>query len=78
MIVDRVVLQEEISEGERVLSWHLEGVLPDGSTVRLCEGTNIGHKRIAKFNPVELVSLRLVVDSYKNQPIIRSFSVYEK
>lgn len=78
MIVDRVVLQEEISEGERVLSWHLEGALPDGSIVRLCEGTNIGHKRIAKFNPVELVSLRLVVDSYKNQPIIRSFSVYEK
>ena len=78
MTVDRIVLQEEIAEGERVLAWHIDGIKPDGSTLTLCDGTNIGHKRIAKFDPVELVSLRLIVDSFKAQPRIRSFSVFEK
>ena len=77
-VVDRVVLQEEISEGERVLTWHLEGVKPDGSTAQLCSGTNIGHKRIARFDPVEVSSLRLVSDSYKDVPMIRRFAAFQK
>ena len=75
-VVDRVIIQEEIAEGERVLTWHLEGVRPDGSTATLCEGTNIGHKRIARFNPVEVSSLRLVIDSYKVEPIIRRLAAF--
>ena len=76
-LVDRVILQEDIAKGERVLTWHLEGVRPDGSVVVLCDGTNIGHKRIAKFDPVEVVSLRLVVDTYKAKPIIRNFAAFK-
>ena len=77
-VVDRVIIQEEISEGERVLAWHLEGVLTDGSIVKLCDGTNIGHKRIARFDPVEVSSLRFVIDSYKAEPLIRRFAVFRK
>ena len=76
--VDRAIIQEEISEGERVLAWHMEGVKPDGSIVRLCEGTNIGHKRIARFDAIEVSSLRFVVDSYKAEPLIREFAVFKK
>lgn len=78
MAVDRVIIQEEISEGERVLAWHLEGSRPDGATIRLCEGTNIGHKRIARFEPVELSSIKYVVDSCKAEPCVRRFAVFEK
>ena len=77
-VVDRVIIQEEIAEGERVLTWHLEGVRPDGSTASLCEGTNIGHKRIARFAPVEVSSLRLVIDSYKAEPLIRRLALFRK
>ena len=76
--MDRAIIQEEIAEGERVLVWHLEGTKPDGTAIRLCEGTNIGHKRIARFEPVELSSLRLVVDSYKAEPQIRRLAVFRK
>ena len=76
-LVDRVILQEDIAKGERVLTWHLEGTAPSGETLTLCEGTNIGHKRIAKFDPVEVVSLRLVVDSSKAKPVIRRFAVFQ-
>jgi alpha-L-fucosidase len=75
-LVDRAILQEEIAEGERVLTWHLEGAKPDGTTIRLCEGTNIGHKRIARFEPVELSSLKLVLDSYKAEPLIRRMAAF--
>ena len=77
-LVDRAIIQEEIAEGERVLVWHLEGTKPDGTDIRLCEGTNIGHKRIARFEPVELSSLKLVVDSYKAEPLIRRLAVFRK
>lgn len=77
-VVDRVILQEEISEGERVLAWHIEGIKPDGSSVQLCDGSNIGHKKISKFPAVELKSLRLVIDSYKAKPHIRLFEAFEE
>ena len=76
-LVDRVILQEDIAKGERVLTWHLEGVTPSGETLTLCEGTNIGHKRIAKFDPVEVVSFRLVADTYKAKPIILNFAAFK-
>jgi len=77
-MVDRVILQEEISKGERVLSWHLDGVSTDGSKVRLCEGNNIGHKRIARFDPVEITSLQLVIDESKAKPCIRRFAIFQE
>ena len=76
-LVDRVILQEDIAEGERVLTWHLEGTTPSGEKLTLCEGTNIGHKRIARFYPAELVSLRFVADSYKAKPLIRRFAAFQ-
>ena len=74
--IDRIVLQEDIARGERVLSWHVEGLLSDGSVRTLCEGTNIGHKRIARFGPVEVTALRFVADGYKARPRIRTFAAY--
>ncbi|MBQ7179755.1 MAG: alpha-L-fucosidase [Bacteroidaceae bacterium] len=73
---DRLVIQEDIAKGERILQWHVEGTRPDGSTLTLCQGTNIGHKRIATFEPVELAALTLVADSCKARPVIRNLAVF--
>lgn len=75
--IDRLVLQENIKYGERVLKWHVEGTLANGSVVTLCSGENIGHKRISSFEPVEVKAVRLVVDEQKAKPIIRHFAVFE-
>lgn len=74
---DRLILQEDISKGERILAWHVDGRLPDGSMKRLCEGTNIGHKRICTFPPVNVQSLTLIADECKAQPHISSFSIFK-
>ena len=42
LVIDRIILQEDISKGERVLSYKVRGEL-DGKWVDLCSGTNIGH-----------------------------------
>ena len=73
---DRLVLQEDIAKGERILQWHVEATKTDGQTVTLCQGTNIGHKRIATFEPVEVTSLTLITDSCKARPVIRNFAIY--
>ena len=73
---DRIILQEDIRRGERVLAWHLEGIRPDDTVVTLCEGSNIGHKHIATFDPVEVKAVRLVVDDRKARPHIRNLSVF--
>ena len=77
MTIDRLILQEDISLGERVLRWHVEGILPDGSQTTLCEGSNIGHKRIAVFPPQCIGKARLVIDSCKTRPVIQSFAVFK-
>ena len=75
--IDRLYLQEDIRYGERVLAWHVEALLPDGSTKTVAEGTNIGHKRIATFPSIEAGSLRLIIDQSKAKPRIREFAVFE-
>jgi hypothetical protein len=47
-----------------------------GKTITLCQGTNIGHKRIATFEPAEVISLTLIADSCKAQPIIKNMAVF--
>lgn len=76
-MIDRLVLQENIKYGERVLKWHIEGTLANGSVMTLCSGENIGHKRICHFEPVEVKTVKLVVDEQKAKPIIRNFALFE-
>ena len=73
---DRLVLQEDISKGERILKWHVEATITGGKTITLCQGTNIGHKRIATFEPAEVTSLTLIADSCKAQPVIKNMAVF--
>lgn len=74
--VDRVVLQEDIAFGERVLSFELEGQKADGEWISLECGSNIGHKHIILFPETELKKLRLNINGCKAKPVIKNFSVY--
>ncbi|SNZ02031.1 alpha-L-fucosidase [Flagellimonas pacifica] len=73
--IDHVVLMEDITQGERVREFQVEGRTKSGWKV-LAKGSCIGHKYIAKFDKTEVFSLRLVVTKSIAKPFIREFSIY--
>ena len=75
--LDRAILQEELTGGERVLAYVLEG-LEGEAWVPLATGTNIGHKRIVSFAPRTLSAVRLRVTQAKATPRIRALAVFSK
>jgi alpha-L-fucosidase len=74
--VDHVVIQEEIAHGERIRAYSVEGKTADGSWRKLCDGQSVGHKRIERFDPVDVATIRLSVTSSVATPIIRKLAVY--
>ena len=75
--VDHVVIQEEIAHGERIRAYSVEGKVSGGSWKKLCEGESVGHKRIQRFDPVDVAAVRLNVTSSMATPIIRKLAVYD-
>lgn len=74
--IDRVVIQEDIAQGERVLQYTVQGKTGN-DWVNLCSGTCIGHKRIETFRPVSVSQLRLVIATSKAKPQIKKFAAFE-
>lgn len=75
-MIDRVVLMEDISEGERIRSYRLEGLGTDGAWSLLAEGRAVGHKRIERFEPRTLASVRLRVTESVGEPMLRRMALH--
>jgi len=73
--INHAILMEDISRGERVRAYVLEG-LSDGSWVRLAEGSCIGHKHIEPFNDATVTKVRLRITKAVAKPLIRNLSVF--
>jgi alpha-L-fucosidase len=73
--VNHVILQEDISFGERVHKYRIEG-LNKGKWKIICEGSCIGNKRIEYFDTVEVSQLRLITMEMTDNPIIKKFNAY--
>lgn len=73
--INAVITMEDIGQGERVREYVVEGRL-NGEWKTLAKGTAIGHKRIDKFEPVEVSELRLRVIRSAAKPMIRRFAAY--
>ena len=74
-LVNQVILQEEISKGERIRKYKVEGLTSRGWKT-LCEGESVGHKRIQTFEPTLVSKVRLVINESVATPQIRNFSVF--
>jgi alpha-L-fucosidase len=74
-VVDNVLVMEQITEGQRVRRYVLEG-LAGGRWIELARGQSIGHKRIDRFPAVEMTKLRLRVTESVAEPVIRRLAVY--
>ncbi len=73
--INQVILQEEISKGERIRKYSIEGLTSNGWTI-LCEGESVGHKRIQTFDSTAVSTVRLVIDESIATPQIKSFGVF--
>ena len=75
MQLDHAILMEDISQGERVREYELEG-LRLGRWIPLARGTAIGQIRIQPFSSIELDAIRLRTTSSSNLPILRRLAVF--
>lgn len=73
--IDRVVIQEDITKGERVRTYTVEGLVA-GVWKPLARGTAIGHKRIERFPPQRVEAVRLRVPESVGVPAIRMLAIY--
>lgn len=73
--IQYIVMQEDISQGERVLSYTIKGK-KDGKWSELASGTCIGHKRIETINTSGLEEIRLDISQSKTEPQIKLFAAY--
>jgi alpha-L-fucosidase len=73
--IDTVVIEEEISKGERVRSYQVDGQV-HGSWMTLAKGSAIGHKRIQSVHPQTVEALRLLITKSAATPAISSFAAF--
>lgn len=69
--IDRAIVMEDIAHGQRIRRFRLEAQTANGAWREVLSGESIGHKRLARFEPVEAVALRLVVLEHAAEPRIR-------
>lgn len=73
--IDQIVLQENITQGERVRKFVLEGKTKKGWQT-IFKGSSIGHKFIHVFDAMEVSQIRLIINESKGEPMIQNFEVF--
>ena len=74
-IIDHVILQEDLSFGQRVRQYVIEG-RTDNNWTALTKGLSIGQKRIEHFSPVKVDAIRLKVVEATFAPVIKRLAVF--
>ena len=75
--IDHVITMEELSGGERIRAYSIEGLDPETNEwVRLTGGIAVGHKKIDFFNARALSKIRIHVLKSVGTPLIRSISAH--
>lgn len=73
---DRLLLQENIREGQRIEAFTLECWI-NNTWTPVAEGTTVGYKRILRFDPVETNKVRLVITQSRDLPQISELGLYK-
>jgi alpha-L-fucosidase len=74
-LINQVVIQEDIAQGERVRKFLFEGKTKNGWEI-LFEGSCIGHKFIHRFKNRNVSEVRLRILESKGEPRIKNFQVF--
>ena len=77
--VNCVVIEEDISRGQRVEEFTVIGKTPSGDEVELAKGTTVGKKRILTFDPTEVSEVSVRVDKYRGKGVnllpVKAYSI---
>ncbi|MCX6270736.1 MAG: alpha-L-fucosidase [Bacteroidetes bacterium] len=73
---DRLLLQENFRNGQRVESFIMEALI-DNEWKEITKGTTIGYKRLLRFSPVKAQKVRLTILSSRENPEIASFGLFK-
>lgn len=73
---DRIVLQEDIRDGQHVSRFHVEALMPDGTWASIAEASTIGYKRILLSDHITTSKLRVVVEASTNPPLLKEVGLY--
>jgi len=73
--VDHVIIQEDLSFGQRVRQYVIEGRM-DNKWTFLTKGLSIGQKRIEYFSPVKVDAIRLKIVASTFTPVIKRLAVF--
>ncbi len=73
--INHIILQEDISKGERVRKYSLEALIDD-QWKEVATGQCIGHKRIQVIDTIEASGIRLKIMQATSRPLIKEFSAY--
>ena len=74
--VNRIILQEYISLGQRVQEFNVSAFI-NGEWTKLIDGTTIGHKVIRKFPAVKTLKIKMSVIRSKACPVISNLELYK-
>ena len=74
--VNHVILQEDVSQGQRVKKYIIEGSTDGKQWKTIFQGTSIGNKKIDRFPTESLKKIRVRFVDTKAIPVIKNFSVY--
>ena len=77
LTIGRVALQEAIALGQRVESWTVSVDTESGWT-QVAQGTTIGRKRIARFQPIAARRMKVEITRARACPTLTSVSVYAR
>jgi alpha-L-fucosidase len=73
--VSRVVIEEDQSKGENILSYSIEAWIDHGWK-EVANGQSVGHKRIQMFDPVITKKIRFKVNSHTGSIAIKEIDIY--
>ncbi len=73
--IDHVMIQEDISFGQRIRRYRIEGLV-GGKWTSLATGSSVGQKRIEYFTPVKVRAVRLLVTESSFSPLIKRMAIF--
>jgi alpha-L-fucosidase len=78
MLLDQVVIQEDLTQGERVRRFVVEAYVGGGPAdwIRLWEGENIGHRAICHFPLIEAHQVRVRVLEADGEARLRAVELH--
>ena len=75
-MVSIIDLREDITRGQIVAQYHVEGADNDGQWQTIARGTTIGYRKLDRVTPVPVRGLRVMIDDALETPRPLQISLY--